>query len=411
MLTNRSSRGQAIILIVFAIIGLVAFTALAIDGGVVFADRRAAQSAADNAALRAALSIVDAGPYTTDGLAIANSNGYPNNGGTVGINYPPGASCNGSNGPYAGDDGYVQVIIYSNVNTFFAPVIGINQMHNCVEAIAKATKATYTPFALGNAIAAMDCTTKNALKVGGNSTTLTLNGGVLSNSDNSISSFFINKIDNLTIQQGFGISTVGDNYDLPPGYPSPVTKVEQTPCPLPDFWYPTTYTCDITGTDFPDDFNLLTIENGVEVYRMATDTTYCVTGDFKQPNKVLNGDNVHIVLINNGIHWNGNAEIHLSAASDPLNPLADPLNGILIYLPRPNSNPIILNGSSGSTISGTIFAPNSDITLNGDFTGTEWESQIIGKTADLTGAQNLTINYLGGRNGGYVKPPELELTK
>ena len=42
---KQGERGQALILIVFAILGLFGVTALAIDGGNVYADRRRAQNA------------------------------------------------------------------------------------------------------------------------------------------------------------------------------------------------------------------------------------------------------------------------------------------------------------------------------------------------------------------------------
>lgn len=45
-----SEKGQALILITLGIIALIGFTALAIDGGRAFEERRHAQNAADTAA-------------------------------------------------------------------------------------------------------------------------------------------------------------------------------------------------------------------------------------------------------------------------------------------------------------------------------------------------------------------------
>jgi Flp pilus assembly protein TadG len=50
-----TERGQALIMIAFAIVGLVGFTALAIDGGAVFSDRRHSQNASDTSVTAAAL--------------------------------------------------------------------------------------------------------------------------------------------------------------------------------------------------------------------------------------------------------------------------------------------------------------------------------------------------------------------
>ncbi|MCI0553607.1 MAG: pilus assembly protein TadG-related protein, partial [Anaerolineae bacterium] len=62
-MTNKNSeKGQALVLIALAAVGLFAFAALAIDGGRVFSDRRHAQNAADTAALAAALAKIRAEP-------------------------------------------------------------------------------------------------------------------------------------------------------------------------------------------------------------------------------------------------------------------------------------------------------------------------------------------------------------
>src|SRR5512143_969605 len=137
---NRiAQRGQVLIIFVFAIIGLIGMTGLAIDGGNIYSDRRHAQNAADTAALAAALykvnmqkdmaggghvgwgdcRDVDATPslcgaeVINAALDIAQENGYTNNivDSTVQINIPP------TEGPYAVSDGsftpsdYVEVII------------------------------------------------------------------------------------------------------------------------------------------------------------------------------------------------------------------------------------------------------------------------------------------------------------
>jgi uncharacterized membrane protein len=55
MKRKSQEKGQALILVALAAIGLVGFAALAIDGSMKFSDQRHAQNAADSAALAAAL--------------------------------------------------------------------------------------------------------------------------------------------------------------------------------------------------------------------------------------------------------------------------------------------------------------------------------------------------------------------
>ena len=54
-----SNRGQALIIFVFALIGLVGMTGLAVDGTHILAERRRAQNAADTAAMAGALAKVN----------------------------------------------------------------------------------------------------------------------------------------------------------------------------------------------------------------------------------------------------------------------------------------------------------------------------------------------------------------
>ena len=142
---SLTERGQALILIAFAAIALFGITGLAIDGSNKYSDRRHAQNAADTAALSAALvktNGLTAGKTetvcSTDPSWITNNstfcwdiidaatdqadkNGYDgllsNN---VEVYSPP------ISGPYIGQMHYIQVIITSNINTYFMRVLGIN---------------------------------------------------------------------------------------------------------------------------------------------------------------------------------------------------------------------------------------------------------------------------------------------
>src|SRR5574340_532241 len=48
---HSSEKGQIVVLLVLVLLGLLGFTALAIDGGMIYADRRYMQSSADAASL------------------------------------------------------------------------------------------------------------------------------------------------------------------------------------------------------------------------------------------------------------------------------------------------------------------------------------------------------------------------
>ena len=146
---RNSEKGQAIIIIVIAMISLIGITGLAVDGGMVFSDRRHAQNAADTSALAGAMAKIYAEEegwsdstvsayLNTSARAMAGENGYI---GDLVNNTVYVYTCDmlDSNcGYYTGNSNYVQVIIESHVETFFAKILGVQQLSNRVEAVALA---------------------------------------------------------------------------------------------------------------------------------------------------------------------------------------------------------------------------------------------------------------------------------
>jgi len=147
-----TENGQALVVIALAAVVLFGFTALAIDGSAKFSDRRHAQNAADTAALAGALSLVN-NETTACGLLKeweclaflrAEDNGYDN----FTNNQVWVFQCNDPDrlapdvplncGAYEGNENYIEVIIYSDINTTFARVFGWDQFHNLVQAVTYA---------------------------------------------------------------------------------------------------------------------------------------------------------------------------------------------------------------------------------------------------------------------------------
>ena len=184
MIIKASEKGQALILITLAAVGLFAFAALAIDGSAIFSDRRHAQNAADTAALEAALTKIRHGDWETEGLDRASSNGYDNNGSTndVFVYNPP------VDGLYQGNTQYIQVKIRSDVEMTFAQVIGFEKATNYVEAVARASVPEATTWFSGHALVSVMEGCRSAgdphdpFVVGGNGTTIINNSGIFVNS-------------------------------------------------------------------------------------------------------------------------------------------------------------------------------------------------------------------------------------
>jgi hypothetical protein len=161
-----SQRGQALVLIVLAAVGLFAFAALAIDGSAVFSDRRNSQNASDTAAYAAALALTrqPASSWQQAGFDRAASNGYDDSDGVTEVyvhlcSVPASTSegialtCQGLPAG-ANPSHYVHVYIKSVVNLSLARIIGWNQMINRTDAVVRATPAEITEWFNGMAIVA-----------------------------------------------------------------------------------------------------------------------------------------------------------------------------------------------------------------------------------------------------------------
>jgi len=135
----NSEKGQALVLIVLLIIVIFGFAALAVDGGLLFSNRRASQNAADAAALSAAYEMCagkDLNALTTAATQIAAINGYAaktsdTENVQVTINNPP------QTGSYSNDNHYIEVIISVTRKPVFAGFVFDGPVETTVRAVSR----------------------------------------------------------------------------------------------------------------------------------------------------------------------------------------------------------------------------------------------------------------------------------
>lgn len=406
-----TQRGQALIIIALAAVTLFAFTALAIDGGMVFSDRRHAQNAADTAALGAALSKIRGGLWAQAGLDRAASNGYENNiSSTVEVYSPP------VDGDYEGNSEYVQVKITSHVKTFFARILGFQQITNKVEAIARAVSSTISPLFAGNAVVGLAPDDCRAVMYQGNANTTIQGGGIFVNSDCQSAAFFnhsssaqltapcLQAVGGIQAQPGVLNIPTSCIQSGPPNviaynYPPDNIAFPNISCPSGESQDGNTLSPGTYSGQFPP--NGITYLNG---------GTYCVSGDFSvHGGDTLIGHDVIIIMISGDVIFNGGATIELSGPPGPQTQ-ENPLGGLLLYMPMTNSGTITINGNSESGFTGTILAPAADISIEG--TGDSGlHGQIIGYTVDLSGSSETTIVYNDSENWDTLVPPQIQLTQ
>ena len=443
-------RGQALILIALAMVGLVAIVGLAIDGSAVFADQRHAQNAADTAAMAAAYakvntlkaaesnSSISTSPticasdsmsgasdvcveLVLDGLDRATSNGYTNSTDvTVKIYSPP------ATGYYQGNDDYVQVLITSTVNTTFMKVVGRNEFTHTVQAVALA-KPRYD-LTDGSMIISYDpdpnCSVGGtggySVSVNGTASVTLNGGGFFLNSDETCG-FKAPSCTDIKITGSGGINTVGANNIDTTGctYTPPLNKnYNQDPIIIPD---------DVEMPDEPIECSQTATAQNVP---LGSDTWYISPGyysDFPQYN--INGDKIvgikkdiimlpGVYCVGSDIKWSGNTfnsldgssgvTIYLKSGYDfsfninspiVLDATSDPNSDYQGYLLIQNGNQndihsCLINGGSYLELNGLIYAPYCDFTINGKAGEVaEINAQIVGWDILIDGKNGINFNY------------------
>jgi hypothetical protein len=415
---KKGERGQAIILIVFSIIGLIGMTSLAIDGGNALIDRRRTETAASAAALTAALTRIEGGDWRSAALATANANGYNNDGisSIIEMNTPP------LSGPYAGDSEYIEVIITSHLDTYFGPVIGVPRVTNVARAVTRTKPSEYGEMFDGYALVSLaphsgcEEDEKKSFWIHSEASISLTGGGVFVNSDNTECAI---------IQFGSGSVRINDTSPIVVVGGEDIQKPKLiTPYPIQTGAVPIAYPpaikmpevgCgakvaavdELTGTfmtagawddgdeDFPPE-GVTTLEGG----------TYCISGDVViESGTKLQGKGVLLIIEDGEFRVSGDAEVSLSA------PQNGPATGLLIYMPITNEGRIALNGNADSRFRGTILAPAGDIRLNGMDSEYGFHSQIIGRYIEVDGQDNIVIAYKDDENYDAYKMPEVLLSQ
>lgn len=441
---RKSEGGQASVLLAFAFIILLGFTALAIDGGMIYSNRRHAQNGSDASSLAggSAAALYLENHYVTysdwscsDGRVIAAQNNDTNGAKVVAISRAASndyaideddsdkngvrTECedNYDNGSWV--EKYVDVIttISADTKTTFAHFVYGGPVKNTVEAVTRVRPRT--PLAFGNAIVSLAMTCEDGgILFDGNSTVEVTGGGIFSNSC-------------ITKNGGVGVHVYGD-HDIScvledcysdngnSGGLSPNPE-EDTGNPLPPSSYAVpTPDCsgmsnhgdyDKDGTLEPGVYSDIKITGGEHDMQAGL---YCVNGDFEINGDILVGSGVTIYLTNGSFHSGGNATIYLTAP--PATNCGAPcenkhaIPGILIYLAEGNTNEVTLLGTSDSEYLGVVYAPNGTIEAGGTSSElSEIHAQLVGNDVKVHGNTAVVINF--DEQMAYQVPALLELFK
>lgn len=411
---RRGERGQALIVIVFSIIALVGVTALAIDGGNVYAERRRAQNAADAAALAGAVERVNnnTSSWTDAVFKSAETNGYNNDGVTniVKVYSPP------ISGPNLGNIEYIQVQITSYTKTYFASVLGIPLVTNVVEAVSRTKTSQFLPMFGGAAVVSMapisDCDNYKSFWVTGEATLDITGGGIFVNSNNPNCALITQGNGSIRIRDNNQIQVVGGASIQKPKLLTPFPPITNTPpVSYPPPFYMPKVGCGGQMATIQADGHTMSPGSWDDKFpppgiHMLSGGVYCLNEDFTLGDgDQLIGRNVVIKMEHGRLQFSGHAQINLSA------PKSGSLAGLLIYQPQDNTNIMSLNANESSSIQGTILAPGAQIRIKGNASSSGYHSQILGYTILADSTDDIIFKIIDGQNYKALTFPQVQFSK
>ena len=409
-------------LLMTVIVGVVA---IAIDGGLLMMDRREVRSAADAAALAAAIDLYQnydqnkgkdpSGTAATSAKDTAQDNGYVDgvNGVTVKVNIPP------QSGTYVAQDGYAEVIITMQQQRFFSAIWGSAKIPVSGRAVAQGTK---TPKA--NGIIVLDPAGSNDLTTTNTANIIVQHANIVVDSSDSKGGSISNSGNIQAVELDFsgnpGYNTSGSGQFIATSN-NILSKQTPTPDPLASLPPPAQPVQvgnnvnisgippggSVPGWATPGDPNGWTLpagtyQNGINISDNNSAHTYTLQSGifyFKGNGLSLTG-NANIKSDPNGVmlyFHDGGLSITAGGAVN-LSPLqSGPYANVTIYEDRSNTSQDSITGqSTGSlNISGTVYTPAAKFTLTGSGGNYAIGSQYIVFQLVVTGSGSFNVLYNG----------------
>ena len=407
MTFNRDESGQVLVFTILCMMILLGFMAFASDVGMLFYHRRTMQSAADAAALAGALEInfaaADGTTVSDTAKAAAALNGYTDGtaGTSITVSNPPSVGPH-SSGTTSTD--YVEVVIRQPVPTVFMGLFHMSAVPVVARAVAGATVNPGCVWTLTRTGSDITLTGSGSVSIphcdiyddsgGAAALIMTGSGNLVANAIGIVGRYLNN---------GGGQILNGTT-----GNPlTPKTGIAVAADPLSTLQAPTGSTSGCQGPQ--------TIVSGT---RNLTATCYgavTLVGNggvtFSAGDHTINGNftstgtgaitlGAGTYVINGNLDLNGSGSLNATnvafyvtgsttvTGSTVMNlsaPVSGPMNGILFFQARADTQPMAITGSSNMNLQGIIYAPAAALTMTGAGSTNIYTDLIVG-SATFTGA-------------------------
>jgi hypothetical protein len=409
---KKHEKGQIIIILVLAFVGLLGFVAVAVDGGMIYSDRRFDQNAADASALAGAG--VAAQKLENDGVNYVNftctSTDVQNAINTAVAKAKERALANNFtleesldnqhgvivncvdnvwNGAYTDKYLDVTVMVSTEVKTSFAHLFYNGPIRNTVEAVVRIRPRTSLTYGYAIAATREDC---DGLEFDGSNDVSIFNGGVYSSgcfrTDGGV---------NVVSDNDFGnnyFSTLQLNGS---GYVSPAPR--KLTEKLPSFevkppncsslpWRGDITKPEKTSPILPGRYGSITVGNND--FLSMEKGLYCISNGIKMTGGDIEGIGVMIYLTGGDIALTGGTvDLEAPTSSDPFAFL-----GMLIYVAPGYNGQVTMAGNGDSFYMGTVYAPDGYVEVGGTSgINPTYSTQVISDRIKIHGNAKIDINF------------------
>ncbi len=402
MRSPKDESGQTLVLVALCMTLLLAFMGLAIDVGLLFRARRNVQTAADAAAIAAALDYKYNNSTTsakTAGKAASSANGVTDgtNGATVSINIPP------TLGAFAGESGFIEAIVVdpsptifmnmvtrkSSLNVGARAVAGTGSTDGCIWTLAKS--GTDVSLTGSGAITATNCDIYDDSSNASTALTLTGSGSITAQEIGIVGGYKETGSGSISPTPVTGIAPAADPLAGLPAPPIPTGTCSSNCTPsnngsTPLTLNPGNYTSikntgSGTLTLSPGNYIISgdLVNNGSGKLILGAGN-YTIGGNFSSTgsSSLTLGSGLYVVggdltLTGSGamsgssitFYTEGTTAVTGSGSMSLTAPTSGTYNGVLFFQSRTDSKAFTLTGSGGDKIQGILYASDSPLTLTG----------------------------------------------
>jgi hypothetical protein len=136
---------------------------------------------------------------------------------------------------------------------------------------------------------------------------------------------------------------------------------------------------------------------------------YCVTGDLRvNANDTMHGTDITIYMVDGEVRINGSATLDIHSPGTFTDP-HPAIPGVLFYMAPGNDSEVEITGNSESTLTGTVYAPESQIIFLGNGNNYGFETQLIGWNVEAGGTSEANLWYCSCTV--YSKPTAMDLSR